>query len=201
VGDAAFDQALRPIAERGFWNDEGRFGRHAVAVAAGRLFTPREEGQRRTRSADLVPVVKMPYARIVEVDGPLHHPQAQVAGVEGNVVCRIATNRRNVMDASAGAHHRAPLESWFLPRRTHECRRYDFMRTVRANGTIPRDSIVLPALPQLRHPAAARLTPRAKIMTNQSNQTEGPATNTNRREGTAPVRRALSLLVSHPLNA
>jgi hypothetical protein len=109
VRDAAFDQALRPIAERGFWNDERRFGRHAVAVAAGRLFTPREERQRRTRSADLVPVVKMPAAGVVEVDGLLHHPQAQVAGIEGSVVCGIATNRRNVMDASAGAHHRAPL--------------------------------------------------------------------------------------------
>src|SRR5678815_1541998 len=35
-------------------------------------------------------------------------------------------------------------------------------------------------------------------MTNQSNQTEGPATNTNRREGTASGRRALSLVVSPP---
>ena len=113
VRDAAFDQALRPIAERAFWNDESRFGRHAVAVAAGGPLAPREERQRRARSAGLVAVVEMPGAGIVEVDGLLHHPQAQVAGIEGNVVCGIATNRRNVMDASAGAHHRAPLESGF----------------------------------------------------------------------------------------
>jgi hypothetical protein len=34
------------------------------------------------------------------------------------------------------------------------------MRNVRLDGTIPRDSIGLPALPQIRHLATARVTPR-----------------------------------------
>jgi hypothetical protein len=45
-------------------------------------------------------------------------------------------------------------------RAAHRRRGYDFMCNVRVDGTIPRDSIGLPALPQIRHLAAARLTPR-----------------------------------------
>jgi hypothetical protein len=59
----------------------------------------------------------MPCAGIVKIDGPFHQPQAQVAGVEGNVVGGIATNRRNVMDACAGAHH--PLLESHLYRNAH----------------------------------------------------------------------------------
>jgi hypothetical protein len=52
------------------------------------------------------------------------------------------------------------LPSSLVSSAPHTRRRgYDFMRNVRVDGTIPRDSIGLPALPQIRHLAAARLTP------------------------------------------
>ncbi len=46
---------------------------------------PGEEGEDRAGRAGLVAVIEVPGAGIVEIDRPLHQPQAERAGVEADI--------------------------------------------------------------------------------------------------------------------
>jgi hypothetical protein len=109
MGDAALDQALRPIAKRPFRDDEGRFHGHPVTVPAGRQAGPGKKGQRRARAAGFVAIVEMPRRGIVEIDGLLDQSQAEVVRVEGDVPFWIAANCRDVVNSRARGHDRPRL--------------------------------------------------------------------------------------------
>ena len=72
---------------------------HARARAAGRGARVLEEGQVHPGGAVLVAVEEVVHGRVVLVDGPLDHPQAEQAGVELDVPGGVSGDRGDVVDA------------------------------------------------------------------------------------------------------
>src|SRR5262249_27223065 len=77
-----------------------RLDRLADAGPAALGMIPDEKRQCRAGRADLVAVIEMPAARIVEIDGALDEPQPQHAGIERDMPPRISGNAGDVVDAS-----------------------------------------------------------------------------------------------------
>src|SRR5262249_22443790 len=97
--DALIDQTMRPVADRGLGNAEaGGGGEPHTTSPGGRVF-PWKEGQDRPGCADLIAVVKMIGARIIEVDRLFHEAEAQHARVELEIVGRLAGYGSDVMNA------------------------------------------------------------------------------------------------------
>src|SRR6478736_5128053 len=75
--------------------------------AARRGVGPRKEGENRAGIAAAVAVVEVPRAGIVEIDGLLHEPKPEKAGVERNVAARVAGDGGDVMKTGTGCGCRA----------------------------------------------------------------------------------------------
>jgi hypothetical protein len=90
---------VRPVAERRGRNPKRRFLREAHARATRRGMLPRKEGQDRAGVADLVAIIEMVGARIVEVDRLLDEAEPEGARIEIQVTPGVAGNRGHVMNA------------------------------------------------------------------------------------------------------
>jgi hypothetical protein len=98
-GDALFDEAMRPVAERARRHPERGLLGLADPTAARCGMLPREEGEDGAGMAGLVTVVEMVGAGIVKIDRLLDEPQAQRSGVKVEVSQRITGNCGDMMDA------------------------------------------------------------------------------------------------------
>ena len=100
-----FGQALGPEGERVRGHCQADLHRGTGAVAPGRGPREGKERQRRPGRADGVAVVQMISARIVEIDGLLDEAHAEHTRVESHVLGRIAADRGDMVQASAGFGH------------------------------------------------------------------------------------------------
>jgi hypothetical protein len=76
---------MSPVSDRGGRNPERCLFGEAHAIAARRRVLPREEREDRAGMTLLVAVIEMIGGWIVEIDGLLHQPQPERAGVEVDV--------------------------------------------------------------------------------------------------------------------
>ena len=65
--DTFLNEVMRPVSDRARWNPERRLLRETHAGTSRRCVLPREKGENGTGMADLVAVVEMVGARIVEI--------------------------------------------------------------------------------------------------------------------------------------
>ena len=98
-------QALAPEIEAARGHRKAGERHLARTAAGGRQMLPGKERHRRAGRADLVAVVEMIDARVVEVDGALDEAQAQHLGVEVDVALRRAADRRDMVQPVDGRRH------------------------------------------------------------------------------------------------
>jgi hypothetical protein len=100
MGDALFDEALGPVADRAFRNAEYGLLRFADSEPAGRRALPGEKGEDRARMAGRIAIVEVIGAGIVEIDRLLNQAQAERPGIEIEVAARRARDAGHMMDAA-----------------------------------------------------------------------------------------------------
>src|SRR6202035_3891210 len=88
-----------PAAETAFRHAEGDPRRLAGAAAAELGVRPGEEGEEGPRAPRLVAVVEVVAAGVVEVDRLLDQAQPEDAGVEVDVLLRVASDGGDMVDA------------------------------------------------------------------------------------------------------
>src|SRR5262249_8812974 len=111
VLNSFFDQTMCPIAERRRRNPEGGLLREAHSRATRHGMLPRKEGQDRAGMANLVAVVEMICARVVEIYRLLDETQSEDSGVELEIAGRFSGDRRHVMNT----RHEGPPTGIWMP--------------------------------------------------------------------------------------
>jgi hypothetical protein len=100
VGDPGVGQPLRPPLEALLAADAKRGARNCIGAATLRSRRPVEERQVAARRANPVCVEQVIGGDVVLIDGLLHQPQAQLAGIEIDVALGVCRDGRQMMDAS-----------------------------------------------------------------------------------------------------
>src|SRR6266404_4199151 len=124
VLNSFFDQTMCPIAERRRRNPEGGLLREAQSRATRHGMLPWKEGQDRAGMANLVAVVEMICAGVVEIYCLLDETQSEDAGVEVEISGRFSGDRRHVMNARhGGSSYKDWMPVWvsnnMMPRRRY----------------------------------------------------------------------------------
>ena len=97
-------EARGPERQAAAWHFEQHFIREAVTHDRRRELFPWKEGQVRTGMPYRIGVEEMIRARIVLVDGLLHQPHAENAGIEIDVLLCVAGDGGDVVDPVNSAH-------------------------------------------------------------------------------------------------
>ncbi len=98
------DQSVRPEVERGRRHGQGDRRRLSAPTPALAGTFVREKRQQRSRSADLIAVVKVVSLWVVEIDGLLDGAHAEQSRPEVDVTLRIAGDGGDVMDSGGNWH-------------------------------------------------------------------------------------------------
>ena len=99
MGDALFNETVRPVAERASRHAERGLLGLADTAAACRCAVPREEGEDCTGMAGLVAIIEVIGAGIVEIDGLLDEAETERPGVKVEVSPGVTCNGGDMMDA------------------------------------------------------------------------------------------------------
>jgi hypothetical protein len=97
--DVMLDESLDPEPDRARKNRESGYTDLPIALSSPAGAGPGKEGEYRPRISGAVTKIEMVCGWIVEVHRALDEPKAEHAGVEVEILLRIARDRGDVVDA------------------------------------------------------------------------------------------------------
>ena len=100
MGDALFDEAMGPVADRRFGDAKDGLLSFADPEAPGRYAVSGKEGQDRAGSSPLVAVVEVIGSGIVEIHGFFDEAQPERADIEAEIATRGTGDRGHMMNSS-----------------------------------------------------------------------------------------------------